>query len=330
MTKPTIFVTGATGFIGRHLVQALLALDFEVFAIVRKTGDTRHLTGATVYVGDITDKGSLIATFNDIVKTGITIDYVIHAAGLTKENAGNKFFETNVAGTDNLLKAIKHSGLNPKKIIFLSSLAASGSVALGKTIGIENENPISGYGRSKLAAEPLIKNSGIPYIIIRPTAVFGPGEKDLLTVFKFIARGVNPLLGSRPQELTFIYVDDLVKLIIKATTGKIENQIYFASDGKVYSRQDLTQAISKGVGRKAVNLVVPLPLVKAIALINEKVNSLFRRTSPLNLDKYNELVAESWNCDMARTIRDFEFEAADDLYTGAQKTIDWYKTNKWI
>lgn len=325
-----IFITGAGGFIGKHLVESAVQAGFGVIAMIRRKSDAAHLKQAAVVYGDVTDGKKLRTIFSDLAQQGITIDYVVHAAALTKENAKSSFFETNVQGTGNLVKALQEADIFPRKIIFISSLAACGAAALGSRVRVEDNRPISNYGRSKLQAEPLIKNSGMPYIILRPTAVYGPGEKDLLTVFKFISKGINPLLGNRPQELTFIYVSDLVNVILKAITSTVANRTYFVSDGNIYSRKDLTAAISKGLNKKPVNLVVPLPLVKAIAFMTQNVNRLFRTAGPLNLDKYHELVAESWNCDLVPTILDLEFEAGDDLYSGAQKTIDWYKQHKWI
>lgn len=325
-----IFVTGASGFIGKHLVEQAVKQGFEVYAMVRKSSDTSQLKHAHLVYGDVTSEESMRSIFSNFSSQNIKIDCVVHAAALTKSNSKQAFYNTNYEGTEKLLRVMQSENIKPERIIFLSSLAACGPAALGGMIQLSDSNPVTLYGKSKLQAEPLIKNSGIPYIIIRPTAVYGPGEKDLLTVFKFINKNINPLLGNRPQELTFIYVEDLVNLILKSITSAKVNETYFATDGKIYSRHDLTLAISKALNKKPFNLLVPLPIVKTVAFITQSLNTVFNTPGQLNLDKYNELVAESWNCDLACTIADLQFKSEHDLYTGAQKTVDWYKQNKWI
>lgn len=329
-SKKKIFITGATGFIGKHIVQKAILQGYEVYAFVRAYSDLTHLRGAHLLFGDITDKESIMTALLDLRVNNIGIDYVIHAAALTKSNDKKAFFKTNLVGTQNLIEVFRVLNMRPERIVFLSSLAACGPGKIGSTIQITDTNPVTFYGKSKLQAEPVIKDSNLPYVIIRPTAVYGPGEKDLFTVFKFINRSINPLLGNRPQELTFIYVDDLVKLVMDALSTEVINETYFATDGKIYTRKDLTLAISKALNKQPIDLIVPLPLVKGIAYITQTLNKLLGTPGQLNLDKYNELVAESWNCNLEPTLVNMGFESKHDLYSGINKTVQWYKQNKWI
>ncbi|MDO9187368.1 MAG: NAD(P)-dependent oxidoreductase [Bacteroidia bacterium] len=328
--KVKILITGASGFVGTHLVEIALQQQFEVYAMVRKSSSIKYLKNATIVYGDINNEESLFSVFSNFYKNKVTIDYVIHTAALTKSNSKKDFFATNYHGTENLINALKLSNITPKKIIFISSLAASGPVKANDQIKVSHQNPITVYGQSKLQAEHLIKNSGLAYIIIRPTAVYGPGEKDLYTVFKFINKNINPVLGNHKQELTFIYVRDLVRLILRATISDVENEIYFASDGKIYDKHAFSIAISNALNKKPVNIKFPLAIVRIVAFFSQYISAITGKTSPLNLEKYNELVAESWNCEMTKTTHHFQFQAKHDLESGVKKTVEWYKQNKWI
>jgi nucleoside-diphosphate-sugar epimerase len=328
--KVKILITGSSGFIGTHLVEIALQQQFEIYAMVRKSSNTKYLENVNIVYGDINNAQSLFSIFSDFNENNVTIDYVIHTAALTKSNSKKDFFATNYHGTENLINALKKFNIIPKKIIFISSLAASGPVKAKDQIKVSHQNPITLYGQSKLQAEQLIKNSGLAYIIIRPTAVYGPGEKDLYTVFKFINKNINPVLGNHKQELTFIYVRDLVRLILRATISEVKNEIYFASDGKIYDKHAFSIAISNALNKKPVNIKFPLAIVRIVAFFSQYISAITGKTSPLNLEKYNELVAESWNCEMTKTTHHFQFQAKHDLESGVKKTAEWYKQNKWI
>lgn len=331
MIKPAnIFITGSGGFIGTHLVEAARRQGFEIYALMRKKTSLAYPDNVKVVYGDVNDELSLTNIFAELNRQGITIDYVIHAAALTKSNSKKDFFHTNYTGTKKLLNALKKSVQTPKKMVFLSSLAASGPAKAKGQILLSQKEPVTLYGQSKLQAEQLIIKSGLPYIIIRPTAVYGPGEKDLYTVFKFINRGINPVLGNHAQELTFIYVDDLVRLILAAAESGARDEIYFASDGKIYDKHALAQAISKALNKKAVKIRFPLAVVKAVAFLSQYASAIAGKVSPLNLEKYNELIAESWNCEMEKTMQQLGFQPEYTLEQGVQSTVEWYKQNKWI
>lgn len=328
--RKTIFITGASGFVGSHIVEMALQQQFKVYAMVRRSSSIENLENVDFVYGDVNDEQCLLSIFSDFLKNNIRIDYIIHAAALTKSNSKKDFFQTNYYGTENLINAIKKSNLSSNKIIFISSLAASGPVKRNNQIQLSDQNPITLYGQSKLKAEQVVKNSGLPYIIIRPTAVYGPREKDLYTVFKFIDKNLNPVLGAHKQDLTFIYVRDLVRLILRAAISEIKNEAYFASDGKIYDKNALSKAIANALNKKPINLKFPLGFVKVAAFISQYVSAISGKVSPLNMEKYNELVAESWNCEMTKTAHHFQFQAKHDLESGVKKTVEWYKKNNWL
>lgn len=328
-----ILLTGASGFIGTHVAKAAVEKGYNIYALVRRSSDIESLKkrGITFIYGDITDKESLKLALLQITSIGISFDYVIHAAALTKATSEEIFMKSNAEGTRNLMDALAESGIKPEKVVFLSSLAACGPEEFGRIIDKEKSKPITQYGKSKLAAEGVLKSyTQFPYVIIRPTAVYGPGEKDLFSVFKIVKLGINPILGNNPQELTFINVKDLTEFILAALKSKHANKTYFATDGLVYDKASFGKAIANSMNKNVTSIKIPLPLVKGIAFLSQNTMALFGKLSPLNLEKYKELTAQSWNCDIEETIKELNYIPAVTLHEGVAETTNWYKKNKWI
>jgi UDP-glucose 4-epimerase len=330
--KPSILLTGATGFIGHHLVRSALEKGYHVHALVRETSqvDDLRTSGITFHYADITKFESIKTVFNQLAKLKVNLDYVIHAAALTKARSEPEFLLVNCGGTQYILSALEHTGLRVRKFIFISSLAACGPELLGKVIDKSRSRPITLYGKSKLLAESIVKRSEWPYIILRPTAVYGPGEKDLFTVFKIVSRRLNPMLGFNKQELTFIYVKDLVEMILASLTSPEENKTYFITDGVVYPKSALGNAIATALNKTSLSLTLPLGLVKTMAMLAQYAASLVKKQSTLNLEKYKELTAQSWNCDVTETFKALAYTPRYNLQEGVKETTLWYQKNKWI
>jgi nucleoside-diphosphate-sugar epimerase len=330
---PHIFITGAAGFIGSHLVKQAIHRGYAVHALVRDPAKAQEIKslGATLHRADLIHARSIRQVMDDLAASNIHLDYVVHAAALTKARTEEELMEVNCGGTQNLLSALQLANMNPKKIVFISSLAACGPEQIGNTIEEWHQQPLTRYGKSKLQAEAIIKSSGYaPYIILRPTAVYGPGEKDLFTVFNLVNKGWNPLPGFNRQELTFVYVKDLVTLILAALTSTRQDKTYFVTDGSVYDKSALGKAIAASLNKKSVNLPLPLFLVKAIAAVSQYTAAMTNRQSALNLEKYRELSAQSWNCQVEPTFRDLDYTPQHNLQQGVNETTHWYLENKWI
>ncbi len=331
--KPTIVITGASGFIGKHLVQLAMDKGFVVHALVRKTSKVNELKqmGANIIYGEISSTQSVLNFFKELTDLNLTVDYVIHAAALTKAKTETSFFDTNVKNTRHLLEALEQSGIFLKKFVFISSLAASGPQQLGKRIEKDHDQPITLYGKSKLQAEHIVRSfQTIPHIILRPTAVYGPGEKDLLSVFKIVNKGINPVLGRNPQELTFVYVKDLAELILAAVTSEEENKTYFITDNAVYGKTEFGTQIAKFIDKKVITIRLPLFFVKGISFFLQYLSQLSGKQSPLTLEKYKELTAQSWNCNVSDTFKELKYMPVYTLAEGIRETAKWYKQHKWI
>jgi len=319
-------ITGSNGFIGSNLVRELLSKNYDVTCLVRKTSNLESIKNLPVKFayGDCNDIESL--------RKGCEgQDYVFHLAAKVKEKSRKKYFEVNFDGTKNLLTAINE--LNIKKFIFLSSQAAAGpsESKIPKTEE-ESENPISYYGKSKLAAEKYVrKYAKIPWTIIRPSSVFGPYDKDFYIYFKLVKKGFAPLVGFGEKFISLIYVEDLSNLIIKATENpKANYQTFFASDGNIYSWNDFIEILKNVMKKKVIILKIPMSFAYTTAFFNECTKYLHKKQATLNLQKVKEMKIKYWLCSSEKARKLLNFSPKFSFDKALQKTYNWYKENKWL
>lgn len=327
-----LLITGGTGFVGGHLVKAATDAGHNIFLLVRESSNRSNLNfpGITFLNAELTDEKALEKAFLQLEDKKIKIDFVIHCAALTKAKSLDGFLEVNSKGTALLLDFIKEYQAQIKQFVFVSSLAASGPTEFGKTISLKDENPITDYGRSKLEAEKILEKSNLPYVIFRPTAVYGPREKDIFTLFEIVYKGTLPLIGSHQQALTFIYVHDLVMLLLSALKVSTINKTYFVTDGNVYDKSALGEYISKQRNKKTIRFTIPLGIVKVLAFFSQSFYGIQGKLAPLNSEKYKELKAASWNCETQETFEDFSFLPVYDLEKGVKETALWYEKEGWL
>lgn len=327
-----ILITGASGFVGSHLVEFLQSKDYQLFALVRKKSNTQLLKqlGVQLVTAELTNLLELNLAFAKLKKEGVSLDIVIHCAAATNAKNLEGFMQVNCFGTQNLLEVLEKNQPSVERFIFISSLAASGPTTLNQVIPLEASAPITHYGESKLAAETIVKKSKIPHVILRPTAVYGPREKDIFTMFSLVNNGLHPNIGSHRQQLTFVYVIDLVEIIAKSITTQQVNQTYFVSDGNIYEKKTLGDLVSKQLKKKTVKITIPLWLVKGIAFISQTIHTLQNKLSPLNLQKYKELKAQSWVCEVEGTFKALEIYPKYNLEQGVAETTKWYLQKGWL
>jgi nucleoside-diphosphate-sugar epimerase len=326
--RERVLITGASGFVGYHLIEEALKNNLEVFAAIRKSSDIRHLKKFDIKYTypDFNDVASLQKDF-----ATNQYNYVIHAAGLTRAANQQAYNAVNVNYTVNLAKAAAASPAF-KKFVFISSLAALGP--LHTLTGIINDksipHPVTSYGKSKLIAEEYLQTiTNLNCTILRPTAVYGPRDKDIYIALKQFAKGVEPYIGKAAQKLSFIYVKDLAKASIKALySGK--NQAYNLSDGNFYDRYELADITKDILRSKTIKFHLPVNFVKIIASVSEIVGYLRGRTPVLNREKLHELNATNWYCSIEEAKHDMGFYPQYDLKAGLNETISWYKANKWL
>ncbi len=327
-----ILITGASGFIGNFLIEEGLKRNYEVYATIRRSSNIDHLKNKAVKFIEIdfSNKKNL----NSIMASAPKFNYIIHNAGITKSLRKKNFLETNYQYTENFIEAISFSNHSPLKFLYVSSLSAvgPGKADFSTPISIPDvSTPITSYGISKLYSEQYIAaRSDISYLIVRPTAVYGPGDKDFFNLVKLINSHIDLMIGSHKQALSFIYVKDLSRLIFDLLESSINNKTYFASDGNIYNKTEMSDLIAEILRKKIYRVPVPFILVKIIAAISEAVSKITSNASVLNTEKVKEFSACNWNCDISPLINDINFKPDYSLKRGLTETIEWYKQKGWI
>ncbi len=327
-----ILITGAGGFIGSFLVEEALKRNYEVYAGIRKTSNIEYLTDSRIKLIelDFLDTAHLAQQICDLP----IFDYVIHNAGTTKAFNKKDYFITNYQYTRNIVNILISQKKVAEKFIYMSSLAAYGPGDPLQNTSISSTDipkPVTSYGKSKLESERFLSLlTSFPHIIIRPTVVYGPREKDLFTVFKLINNNLELIVGFKSQQLTFIYVKDLVKAVFQTMESNVVNKSYFVSDGKVYDAQSLGNIIKEQLDKKTLRIYFPTTLVRVIAFFSEASKYITRKQPVLNFDKVNELESLNWNCDTKPLIEEFNFKPEYCLNKGVSETIEWYKKSKWL
>lgn len=325
----SVLITGANGFIGSTLVEKAVSLGWRVTAAIRKGSDLEHLKSFNISFLEVNyaDQSELIKAFSALP----VFDYIIHNAGTTKAANLEEYLRVNQGYTQNLIESLIECNRVPGKFLFVSSLAAVGPVSSGQVIDSQTTpNPVTWYGKSKLAAEKYLESlPDFPWMIVQPTGVYGPKDKDIFVFINLVNKGLEFYIGNNEQNLSFIYSEDLADMMLAILKKGTLHQKYIGSDLKKYVSSDLGNSVKKALNCKTIKLKIPVSVISSIALLSEKLGNLKGKTPALNLDKMNELKAESWWC-ACENINKIQWKPKFDLYTGMQKTVDWYKLNKWL
>lgn len=347
----TILVTGASGFIGSFIVQEGLDKGFEVWAGVRGTSSRGYLQDERIRFAqlDLSESGVLSRQLLQYKEQmgGKGWDYVVHAAGATKCLKEKDFYSTNTDGTRHLVDALRETGMTPKRFIFVSSLSIFGAIreqAVRKPstdtpwiyspiLSTDIPKPNTAYGRSKLKAEEyLLQQKDFPFTILRPTGVYGPREKDYFMMAKSIKQHIDFAVGYKPQEITFVYMMDVVQAIFKCMESPTaEGKAYFLSDGEVYNSRRFSDLLQQQLGNPWVlHIKAPLWLLRIICWVSTRVSHITGKMNALNDDKFHILSQRNWQCDIEPAKRDFDYQPEWKLEQGVAATIKWYKENGWI
>ena len=325
-----ILITGASGFVGSHLVEEALNRNLEVHAGVRKTSSRQFLKNKKIHFFemDFSDKKDLAEKLNKA-----EFDFIVHNAGIVSAPKLQDYFTVNYEYVKNLIEALNKNKLD--KFIYISSLASFGPASSSDLSDFLKEEdkpkPINTYGKSKLQSEEYIKSlDNFPYVIVRPTAIYGPREKEILTFFKLINQHIEGYIGNKKQHLTFIYVKDLAKTILDAALSKVSQKSYFISDGKYYSQNELGKYAKQFLNKKTLRFHVPVSLVRGIAWLLEQPAKITGNYPALNLEKVRILESMNWKCDLTALKEDLNFQPQYDLERGLAETIEWYKKEGWL
>lgn len=330
-----ILVTGASGFIGSFIVEEGLRRGMEVWAAVRGSSSRQYLTDARIHFIEL-DLSSQ-SKLKEQLK-GHAFDYVIHAAGVTKCLEKKDFYTVNTGGTKNLVRAILALQMPIKKFVYLSSLSVYGAVREEqpyKDISLsDHAEPNTAYGKSKLAAERFLDTmecADLPFVILRPTGVYGPRERDYFLMAKSIKQHTDFAVGFQPQDITFVYVADVVQAVFLACERGKHGSRYFLSDGQVYQSRTFSDLIRRELGSPwCLRIVAPIWLLRVVTWVGDKVGHITGHVTALNNDKYHILRQRNWRCDIKSARKELGYEPHYTLEEGVPLTIKWYKENGWL
>ena len=227
-----------------------------------------------------------------------------------------------------------------KRFVFLSSLSIFGAIREQQPYEeireTDTPQPNTEYGRSKLAAEKYLESLGsrIPYIILRPTGVYGPREKDYYLMAKTIKQHSDFAVGFKRQDITFVYVEDVVQAVFLALNPKEETangRKYFLSDGEVYQSTTFSNLIHEELGRPWwIRITAPVWVLRVITFCGEYVGRMTGKVTALNNDKFNILRQRNWRCDIQPAIDELGYTPTVKLAEGVKRTMKWYKDNEWL
>lgn len=328
--KQKVLITGASGFVGFHLIEAALAKGLDVFAAVRKSSDIKHLSTYNIKYTypDFTSVDKLQEEIKEK-----QYDFIIHAAGTTKAKNQDEYNLINSTYTANLAAAAANSGEKLQKIVFVSSLAAIGPLTHTNNLITETTlpAPVTAYGKSKLLAEQQLKDFNLPLITLRPTGVYGARDKDIFIILKTFSRGFEPYIGSKAQQLSFVYAKDLAEITVNALfTSEKANGTYNITDGSCYTRYEMANITKDVLNKKTFKIHLPLLVVKGLAAVLETTYGMFGKIPALNVEKLNELTAVNWCCNIDKAIENLHYKPAYNLQRGLKEALEWYKLNQWF
>lgn len=322
-------VTGASGFVGSHLVDKLLNEGHYVKCILRKSSSRRWLEGKPIEIINcgLFDKEELKNVLKDA-------DYLFHVAGVVKAKTNEEYLEGNVETTRVLLDVVAEVNPSIKRIVIVSSQTACGPSLDGNPCTEDTiEHPITRYGISKLAQERLAKSYSdrLPISIIRAVAVYGPRDTEVYLVFKTYKKGLLGLIGFNKKLVNIIHVSDLVDgIYLAAINEKAKGQTYFIGSQEYYDWVQIGKAISKAMGKKALTVRVPHLIVYVVAFFAEFFSLFSSKAATFNIEKAKDFVQQYWICDVSKAVSELGFRQKILLDEGMKNTVEWYREMKWL
>jgi nucleoside-diphosphate-sugar epimerase len=320
-----VALTGATGFVGSHLFEALRRRGDEVVALVRRPSMAGALraSGCRLVEGDLHDERAL-----ETLVAGAEV--VFHVAGLVAARRVADFLRVNRDGTAALARAAARAGVS--RLVHVSSLAVTGPTVPGRPLAEDaGPGPVSAYGRSKQAGEEALRSSGVPCTIVRPPAVYGPRDRAFLPLFRAAARGIVLLPGDGSQELSLVHAEDLTSaLLAAAASAKTVGGTYHAAHPEPTTQSAFAGAVARALGRGVRTLALPAPLVRGVLGLTGSASRALGRAPLLDGDKARELLAPAWTCSSDALRHDAGWEAALPLEPGLKETARSYRVAGWL
>lgn len=324
-----VLVTGASGFVGSHIVRVLAAEGISVRCLVRGKSrlDFIKQYHPELVIGDITEPATLSKALQGV-------DGIVHCAGLINATTFRQYIKVNQEGSQNLYEACKKTSTDLKSIVHISSLGALGPSINNELVTEEREpQPISYYGESKLGGQKVAEScmQELPITILIPTAVYGPFDIDFLAYFKFIKKRIMPFVGGKTRYVSLIYAKDLAQAVFKSlvNTNAIGKK-FLVEDGAIQTWESIAQTICKAMEKDPVRIHIPVSIAKGVAFFMDLVSIVSGRAQLLNSQKVRELLQPAWICSSARIRSELGFQPRYDLEKGIRETLEWYQRNNWI
>lgn len=318
-------------------MEEALRRKFGVWAGVRSSSSREYLRDRKIHFLelDFAHPNELRAQLSGHKGTYNKFDYIIHCAGVTKCVDKKEFDLVNYLQTKYFIDTLRELNMIPKQFIFISTLSVFGPVhekTYDPIMESDIPSPNTAYGLSKLKTELYLQSvPGFPYVIYRPTGVYGPREKDYYLMAKSIRQHTDFSVGFRRQDLTFVYVKDIVQAVFLGMEKQVSRRAYFLADGKVYNSRAFSDLIRKELGNPfVIRLRCPLIVLKVVSLFAEFWAKRRNKASTLNSDKYRIMKQRNWQCDITPAVKELGFSPEYDLERGVKETIAWYKDKGWL
>ena len=324
-----VLVTGGSGFLGSHVAEQLVKLGHDVRALVRKSSNKKFLESlerVELATGSVEDAKA-------VADAVVGVDAIVHSAALVKAKDEDEFFATNVQGTRNLIEAAKKHAPKIARFVHVSSLEAAGPSADGAPVPVDQEKPLTRYGRSKLASEKVVLEAKgeLPVVVLRPGGIYGPRDQEIADAFRSVKRGVLPLVGKGDTRYSLIYGPDAARACVRALTAAVPSgRVFFLSDGRVYPQREMMEIIEKAWGRRAfVRTGMPHGVISAVSLFVEGYGKVRNKAVMLTREK-SAMLGHHWVCGKDDIQEALGWKPEVSFEDGAKETARWYEEQGWM
>lgn len=332
-----VLVTGGAGFVGSHVVDALLAQGERVRVLARPTTDRSSLAGRDVrfVAGDVGDESA--AGEAALARAAEGTGLVVHAAGITQAANAQDFARVNARGTARMVRAAAQAGVT--RVLHVSSQAAGGPSPDGRPREESDpDTPVSAYGRSKLEGERAAREvladagsgAGTSLVVVRPPAVYGPRDRAFLALFRLVRRGIVPLHRADRQWVSLIHARDLAQAILAAAARGGADSTYYVTDGEPRTSAAVVDAIARALGCRPWRLDVPEGALRAVVGLAEGWAGWTRRPPRLTRERLLEWTEPRWTLSDARARRELGWAPEVPFEQGIEETAAWYRSAGWI
>lgn len=332
-----MLITGASGFIGSHLVDRALTEGWEVWAGVRSNSSREWLQDSRIHCIelDYVHEKRLLAQLEQLHDTLGKWEVIINNMGITKTSRQDDFMQINCQAVIRFIQALREKDMMPQHFVQMSSLSAWGPIHEQDALPIalsDRQQPNTDYGKSKAkAAEYLKSQHDIPYLIFYPTGVYGPREKDYYMMFKTVQHHLDFVAGFSRQDLTFVYVEDLTECIFLAIRKRMQQREFIVAEERSYTSTEFRQMIQSEFGHQyCLALRVPLFLLRLVCWLSGKLTRFTGKTPTLNQDKYHIMAQRNWKADVSALKNELDYVPRTTLAEGVHKTFEWYRSHGWI